>query len=87
MLTSFLLYYYLVGNAVFELWSVPSNGLWGLDVSCKLSGFKQIGQVSVKFSVNGNGRGFIDVSLDYVTVVSIKQPFHKLLKLVGSFCI
>ena len=86
MLKSFLLYYYLVGNSVFELRSVPSNGLCGLDVSCKLSGFKPIGQVSVKFSVNGNRRGFIDVDLDYVPVVSIKQPFNKLLKLVGCFC-
>ena len=35
---------------------------------CKRFGFKQIGHVSVKFSVNVNGNGFIGVGLDDVTV-------------------
>ena len=35
---------------------------------CKPLGFKQIGHVSVKFSVNVNGNDFLGVGLDYGTV-------------------
>ena len=55
----FLFDYYCVLNAIVEFWSVPSNALWVLDVFCKLFGFTQISQVSVKFSVNVNRNDFI----------------------------
>ena len=35
---------------------------------CKRFGFKQIGDVSVKFSVNVNGNDFLGVGQDYGTV-------------------
>ena len=62
----------------------------GFGCVCKLFGFKEISQVSVKFSVNVNGNDFIGVDLDYVTVekkmVSTKHPFNRMLTLIGCFC-
>lgn len=77
----FLFYYYSALNAIFEFLSVPSNVFWGLDMFCKLFGFKQISQVSAKFPVNVNGNGFIDVNLDHITdekKLYMKQPFNKM---------
>lgn len=65
---SFLVYYYYVLNAISEFWSIPPDVLWVLELFCKPLGFKQIGHVSVKFSVNVNGNDFLGVGLDYGTV-------------------
>ena len=65
---SFLVYYYCVLKGILELWSIPRNILWVLDVFWKLFGFQQISQVSIKFSVRVHGNDFKDVGLDYVTV-------------------
>jgi len=67
-INSFLVYYYYVLNAIFEFWSIPTNVLWVLGLFCKPFGFKQISQVSVKFSVNVNGNDCVAVDLDCVTV-------------------
>lgn len=82
-----LFYFHYVLNAIFEFWSIPTNVLWVLGVFCKPFGFKQIRQAFVKFSVNVNGNDFIDVDLLMLRkTVYVKQPFNKMLKLVGCFC-